>query len=333
MRYSTLFKKVICIITVLLLIGIFSGVSVFATEEGNTTITTTTTPTTTTTTTTKKTTTPSSTTTTSHSTTATTTASATNNTTTPTSTSSNKTTATGKKKLAFKEDNKKEVEVSRSVVLYITSTGINNLNTEFTCSDTSIATVLKINDSSVRVFGLKNGEVTVTAISNDIKAKIRIKVGTGTAANTTTTPPDEDAPPTPETPPNNILFVSSEENTASAPENDGKKEISDEELFGNLQTESKLKPATVVTAVIWWGIILLGAVVVTVIVLNNNTGKMRLKRSSVSTYSIKLGGAGRRRMYSGLSSGHTARRRRGRKKANERKRLLPDRYYRHLRKW
>jgi len=331
MKNNFLIKSLLCIFIAVIVFSFSGALGGFATEEEPTqTTTTTTTPSPTTTTTTPA---PTTTTTTPSPTTTTTTPSQTT-TTTPTTTKKT-TTTTVKKSLAFKKDNTTNVAVSRSIVLYITSTGINDLNTEFSCNDTTTATVLKINDSSVRVFGLKDGVVTVYATSGDLQAKIKITVGKGEPTATTTTTTPTVTSPTVESIPDNILLVSSDDDTASDEKNTNKKPMTDAELFGDLKTEKKLNAATVITGIVWWGIILVGVVAVTLVILNNNTGAMKLKSSVL--YSYKRAGKGGYRSYNRYSSGfNTSRYRRGgknKRNSGTRKHLLPDHYYRHLRKW
>ena len=66
--------------------------------------------------------------------------------------------------VGFSESNTRRITVGKSTVLYLTIKDMGyNYQTTFESSDTSIATVKKIDNRAVRVVGLKSGIVTITA--------------------------------------------------------------------------------------------------------------------------------------------------------------------------
>lgn len=90
--------------------------------------------------------------------------------------------------VGFAEANTKRIAVGKSTTLYLTVKDMGyNYGTTFTTSDKSIATVEQINNEAVKVVGIKNGTVTITATvsprgdKGDKVAKYVLVVGDGDA--------------------------------------------------------------------------------------------------------------------------------------------------------
>lgn len=90
--------------------------------------------------------------------------------------------------VGFAEANTKRIAVGKSTTLYLTVKDMGyNYGTTFTTSDKSIATVEQINNDAVKVVGIKNGTVTITATvsprgdKGDKVAKYVLVVGDGDA--------------------------------------------------------------------------------------------------------------------------------------------------------
>jgi hypothetical protein len=85
----------------------------------------------------------------------------------------------------FKASNSKRVPVGKTTVLYLTIKDISGvIDTEFSTSNSAVASIEKINNTSVRVLGLKTGEVIITAVAGGKTAKYTLRVGNSTAQTT-----------------------------------------------------------------------------------------------------------------------------------------------------
>ena len=80
--------------------------------------------------------------------------------------------------IAFRTSNSKRIAVGKVTTLYLTIKDMSGtINTIFTSSNTAIATVEKINNTSVKVTGLREGEVVITATAGGKSAKYTLLIG------------------------------------------------------------------------------------------------------------------------------------------------------------
>lgn len=80
--------------------------------------------------------------------------------------------------ITFRSSNSKRIEVGKVTTLYLTIKDMSGtINTMFTSSNTAIATVEKINNTSVKVTGLREGEVVITATAGGKSAKYTLIIG------------------------------------------------------------------------------------------------------------------------------------------------------------
>lgn len=223
----------------------------------------------------------------------------------PTTTTTTKTTTKKKNTssvyqlVKFKESNPNTVNMLKSITLTIETTGITNLNTKFTSDDTTIASVEKINNTNVKVVGLREGAVYIHAECGDISAKFRVFVRSadGTMGGVDTL--DVSSVP------DQVLDVASGTPVVSEFNYNGPP-VSEEDIFENLEYEST-SPVTIVVGIIAWGLIIVGIMLVVTILMQNRHPKTN-----------RFPGGSRNRFS---------------KHYNKSKRILPDHYYRNLKKW
>ncbi|MBQ9994402.1 MAG: hypothetical protein IJP17_06795 [Clostridia bacterium] len=259
-------------------------ITAYATEGGTTTTSKATTTTTTTATTTKKTTT----------TTTTTTTSKTTKTTTTTTLVISQSPENSLGSITFKTSNSKRIEVGKSTALYLTIKDMpSSINTVFNCSDASIVSIEKISNTCVKVVGLKEGEVVISASAEGKTAKYNLIVGGadmtaagGADTNATTT--------------NAADYV--DINLFDGYET---------ELSQFIKEENQNSATSVIFGIIFWAaIVTVFGVILSVIFRGRNPSSK-----------INLNPGSRRRFNTGGYRG------------NYRKRLLPDHYYRSIRKY
>lgn len=224
---------------------------------------------------------------------------ATTTTTTTPKTTKKKNTSSVYQLVKFKESNPNTVNMLKSITLTIETMGITNLNTKFTSEDTTIATVEKLNNTNVKVIGLREGAVYIYAECGDKSAKFRVFVRSadGTMGGVDTLNVSSV--------PDKVLDVASGEPIASEFTYEGPP-VSEEDIFDDLKYE-KTNPVTIVVGIIGWGLIIIGIMlVVTIILQNRNPRTNRFPGGSRNRFS---------------------------KHYNKSKRILPDHYYRNLKKW
>lgn len=199
--------------------------------------------------------------------------------------------------ISFKTSNSKAIEVGKSTFLYITIKDMSgSTTTTFTCSNTSIATIEKINNTCVKVYGLKDGEVVITAAAGGKTAKYTLLVG-NTASETTA---------------HAAGGAVSEETTTTLPasmEMDLYSLKNDSELAKYIEQNKQNNAGTIILGVIGWAAIIALFGTVLSVIFKNRTPRMNLYPGS------------RRRFNTGVYHG------------NKKKHLLPDQYYRELRKY
>ncbi|MCL2486333.1 MAG: hypothetical protein FWE86_01880 [Oscillospiraceae bacterium] len=197
--------------------------------------------------------------------------------------------------ITFKTSNSKRVPLGKEIVLYLTVKDMGSIDTQFSCSNDSIAACEKLTNTSVRMRGLKEGEVTVTAEANGKKATYQLIVG---GSSTTKA--------------GSAAGVVNENHTPSEPEPNV--EI---DPFANYQDQLAVYVANnrragmgeMVAGLIGVGIIAAGIVLVVSVMFSS-----RSSRLTVSPGSLRGFGAAEYR-------------------GKRRKRLLPDSYYRQIHKY
>ncbi len=209
--------------------------------------------------------------------------------------------------VGFSESNTKRITVGKSTVLYLTIKDMGyNYQTTFETSDPTIATVKKIDNRAVKVVGLKSGTVIITATvpkskTVTISAKYELEIGEGDGSSQTQS-----------------NDTSSAEGGGIIRDDDGDNNA-DLDLFSSttdpmLLEYAKLRrgsgAASLLLGLIGWGLILFSVGYVFSVIIRSRTPKMNVSPGSRRRYST--GGSG------SLRSGS---------------RLLPDRYYRHLKKY
>lgn len=183
------------------------------------------------------------------------------------------------------------MEVGKSTYLYITIKDMpGSVKTTFSCSNTAVASIELVNNTCIKVYGLRTGEVVITATAGGKSAKYNLIVGDADVTATvdpvggevTTTAPD--------------VTVDIYATTNSA-------------LDDYLEKKERNDTATVIIGIIGWTAIIIACSVVLSVMFRNRSPKLNLYPGS------------RRRFNTGGYKG------------NQRKRLLPDQYYRNIRKY
>ncbi len=211
--------------------------------------------------------------------------------------------------VSFAQANTKRIAAGKSTVLYLTIKDMGyNFATTFESSDTSIATVTMMDNRAVKVVGLKSGTVTITATvdsnSKGIKiAKYVLEIGEGTG----------------------VVSETPQSNQAASVQEDGNGGIitdfndNDLDLFSSANDTALIQYAqqqrsgnatSLLIGLIGWAMIIMGGIYIFSVVIRSQTPKMNVSPGTRKRYST--GGS------SSLRSGS---------------RLLPNKYYRNLKKY
>lgn len=201
----------------------------------------------------------------------------------------------------FSASNTKRIAVGKSTTLYLTIKDMGySYGTTFETSDESIATVKQIDNRAVKVVGMKSGVVTITATVDSTKgvkvAKYQLAVGDVEISDDTTTSTDDSEIGG---------IVTDDDNDTDL---DLFSSTDDPMLAAYAETRSDNNATSILLGLIGWVLIILAVVYVFSVIIRNRTPKMNVSPGSRRRYSA--GGSTR--------SGN---------------RLLPDRYYRNLKKY
>ncbi len=200
--------------------------------------------------------------------------------------------------VTFKRSNSKRVPVGKSTTLYLTVSDVSgSYATIFTVNDTSVVSLEKINNQSVRVTGIKEGTVTVTATINGRTAQYVLTVGDAPVTQATSARPANPGEEPDEEPVESIVTDEIELDLFSTPEND--------QLAEYIEESQQTSAGDILLGIIGFAAIFGGFGVVLSVIFRNRSPKLNLYPGS------------RRRFNSTGSSG-----------GRRRKRLLPDHYYR-----
>ncbi len=208
--------------------------------------------------------------------------------------------------VGFSEANTKRITVGKSTVLYLTIKDMGyKFNTTFESSDPEIATVKKIDNRAVKVVGLKSGTVIITATvpkskTVTISAKYELEIGEGDVSSSGT-------------PADNTSSVNGGGIVNDVSDNtdlDLYSSTADPMLLEYAKARRSTNAATLLLGIIGWGLILLAVGYVFSVVIRSRTPKLNVSPGSRKRYSARTSGS--------LRSGN---------------RLLPNKYYRNLKKY
>lgn len=203
--------------------------------------------------------------------------------------------------VTFKASNSKRVPVGKSTTLYLTISDISgSYSTVFSVDDTSVVSLEKINNQSVKVTGIKEGSVVITAYIDGRTAQYTLVVGDAAATQGTTVPTNPDASGTNDGEEITEDVTSEDEwelDLFSTPENN--------QLAEYIEETQQTSAGDMLLGIIGFAAIFGGFGVVLSVIFRNRTPKLNLYPGS------------RRRFNTNGASG-----------GKRRKRLLPDHYYR-----
>jgi len=194
--------------------------------------------------------------------------------------------------ITFRASNSTRVPVGKSTTLYVKIEDmVGTVVTSFSCSNPGVASIEKINNMSVRVTGVKEGEVVITATAGGKSAKYTLIVGD----EQVTAPPTQPTAQTPETDATQSVDI----NLSSEYQN---------EILALVEKKKESSAGSIILGVIGLVAIIGGLGSVISVMFSNHTPKLTLYPGS------------RRRFNAGTGKGRT------------KKRLLPDHYYRNVKK-
>lgn len=212
--------------------------------------------------------------------------------------------------VGFVQNNTTRILVGKSTTLYLMIKDMGySFYTTFESSDESIATVEQIDNRAVKVVGIKSGVVTITATVDSTKgvkvAKYELTVAEAGDAPASTPAVDQQ--------------VESNVNNAGGIETDYNDNNNDLDLYSSTddpmllayaQQRSSSNATSLLLGLIGWVIIIIGGVYVFSVIIRSRTPKMNISPGSRKRYST-----------GGSSSMHAG------------NRLLPNKYYRNLKKY
>ena len=208
--------------------------------------------------------------------------------------------------VGFSEANTKRITVGKSTVLYLTIKDMGyKFNTTFESSDPEIATVKKIDNRAVKVVGLKSGTVIITATvpkskTVTISAKYELEIGEGDVSSS--------GPPADNT--SSVNGGGIVNDVSDNTDLDLYSSTADPMLLEYAKARRSTNAATLLLGIIGWGLILLAVGYVFSVVIRSRTPKLNVSPGSRKRYSARTSGS--------LRSGN---------------RLLPNKYYRNLKKY
>ena len=215
--------------------------------------------------------------------------------------------------VSFAQANTKRIAAGKSTVLYLTIKDMGyNFATTFESSDTSVATVTMMDNRAVKVVGLKSGTVTITATvdSNSKGIKIakyvlEIGEGTGTGIDVVSETPQSNSTASEQEGGNGGIITDFNDNDL-----DLFSSANDTALIQYAQQKRSGNATSLLIGLIGWAMIIMGGIYIFSVVIRSQTPKMNVSPGTRKRYST--GGS------SSLRSGS---------------RLLPNKYYRNLKKY
>lgn len=207
--------------------------------------------------------------------------------------------------VGFAQSNTKRISVGKSTVLYLTIKDMGySYATTFESSDETIATVELIDNRAAKVVGLKSGVVTITATVDSTKgikvAKYELTIGEEDGSSNVTTDEDSDNDTT------NGGIVTDYDDA----DLDLFSSTEDPMLAAYARERNSNNATSILLGLIGWVFIIMAVVYVFSVIIRSRTPKMNVSPGSRRRYSA--GGSG------SLRSGS---------------RLLPDKYYRNMKKY
>ncbi len=208
--------------------------------------------------------------------------------------------------IGFSEANTKRITAGKSTVLYLTIKDMGyDFKTTFETSDATIATVKKIDNRAVKVVGLKSGTVTITAIvpkskTVTVSAKYVLEVAEGDNGSSQTEPDSVSS----------VQGGGIMDDVSDNTELDLYSSTTDPMLLEYAKKQRSSNGASLLLGIIGWALIVFSVGYVFSVVIRSRTPKLNVSPGSRKRYSA--GGSG------SIRSGS---------------RLLPDKYYRNLKKY
>ncbi len=191
--------------------------------------------------------------------------------------------------VSFKSSNSTRIEVGKSTTLYITIKDMSGSQaTTFSCSNTAVASIEKISNTCVKVYGLKDGEVVISASVGGKTAKYSLIIG-----NAQVTAPGGETVQT-------TVFSGDEAIDFST--------LGQDQLSQYISENKQNDSTTIIVGIIGWAAIITVFGFVLSIIFRNRTPQMNMYPGTKARFN-NSGTAGRK------------------------KRLLPDHYYRSIRKY
>jgi len=195
--------------------------------------------------------------------------------------------------VTFKSSNSTRIEVGKSTTLYITIKDMSGSQaTTFSCSNTSVASIEKINNTCVRVYGLKDGEVIISATVGGKTAKYSLIVGSAQPTNDTAG-----------------IVGGGVTNNASGDIELDFSTIGQDQLSQFIEQNKQDDAVTIIIGIIGWTAIISIFSLVLSVIFRNRSPKVNMYPGTKARFN-----------NSGYSGKH-------------KKRLLPDHYYRSIRKY
>lgn len=192
--------------------------------------------------------------------------------------------------VTFKSSNSTRIEVGKSTTLYITIKDMpGSETTTFSCSNTAVASIEKINNTCVKVYGLKDGEVVISATVGGKTAKYGLVVGAAKQSDAV------GGITTPTTIGGNVEIDLSN--------------LGSDQLSQYIEQNQKDDAATIIIGIISWTAIITAFGTVLSVIFRNRTPKYNTYPGSRARFN---------------TGGYTGK---------QKKRLLPDHYYRSIRKY
>ena len=210
--------------------------------------------------------------------------------------------------VGFSESNTKRISVGASTRLYLTIKDMGyNFSTTFSSSDPTIATVEMVDTRAVKVVGLKNGTITITATVDSATKGVKVARYTLVIGDETTPVPSQDTPVVSDNTGEGGGIITDDDNNIDL---DLYSSTEDPMLIRYAESRSKTHATSLLLGLIAWIFIISGVVYIFSVVISLHTPKLNVSPGTRRRYST--GGS------DSLRSG---------------RRLLPDKYYRNLKKY
>ena len=208
--------------------------------------------------------------------------------------------------VGFSDSNTKRITVGKSTVLYLSIRDMGyDYHTQFETSDKTIATVQKIDNRAVKVVGLKSGTVTITATvpkSETVTISAKYVLEVGEREETSSDGQTEKV--------SSVNGAGIVDDVSDNTDLDLYSSTADPMLLEYARNRRSSSAASLLLGLIGWGLILFAVGYVFSVIIRSRTPKLNVSPGSRRRYSA--GGSGSMRSEN---------------------RLLPNKYYRNLKKY